>query len=125
MYNFLIHSTSFHCQFTETLKTSPIHRDQDNWNISSCIMKQQRVSRFCYFTFAVGRRKRKTNSAKYLICFVLLKIYGSQSQVQKELTLNYNFMRRKEEGKSKYATVLLHWLVTGHLPFIKIKLHVH
>lgn len=41
VYNFLIHSTSFHCQFTETLKTSPIYRNQDNWNISSCIMKKQ------------------------------------------------------------------------------------
>lgn len=62
------------------------------------------------------------NSAKFFI-FCFTKIYGSQSQVQKKLTTG--FMRSNQERKSKYATILLYWLVTGHLPFTKIKLHVH
>lgn len=65
------------------------------------------------------------NSANFSFFFVLLKIYGSQSQVQKKLTLNYGFMRSNQECESKYATILLYWLATGHLPFTKLKLHVH
>lgn len=68
------------------------------------------------------------NSAKsliFLFLFCFTKIYGSQSQVQKELTLNYNFMRRQRGRQVKICNSSASLAGTGHLPFTKIKLHVH
>ena len=64
------------------------------------------------------------NSAKFPI-FCFTKIYGSQSQVQKKLTLNYRLYEKQLGTPVKICNDSAYWLVTGHLPFTKIKLHVH